>query len=358
MDAAQTFQNAGPEVFALLGRGAEVRLSRALERLALPAQLVCLETRLGAEGVGQTDFALCLAHPTPGLAKGLAALAKQPFADSSLQSSWQSCWRLLLNWATASEPTWAAVPFLFVAFDLLEESDGLPVPCLSLCSDPAFFMKAVGLPPLRPSSWQWPLQLLHECCSALDADALWDEGATPAEVLLTSVEDLEVRQLSLMAGRQPFAFKFDVTLSRRDVPAFLEANGWSAADARDVINQLSFFSAPHDRIQLNYAVRPSAAASKTLEVELGCTGATDLSAEQRGTLLADLARREVIASSQARALLELARRPLRDDAGACGVSRHWYLKLRLGVGQRPTAKAYIGLKAARTREVRDAAARG
>jgi len=353
MDPAQTFGAAGPEISHLLGGGAALRVRRALEMLALPAKVLCLEHHLGEHAVGRTDLALCLAHPTPALAKALAALLKQRPSEAS----WQRCWQLVSQWATASEPTWAAVPFMFVAFDLPEEVDALPVPCLSLCTDPGFFMRAVGLPPLRPAPREWPLQLLQKCCSALGAEPIWDEAQRRGEDFLTSSDALEVRQLSLMVGRRPVAFKFDVTLPRRELPRFLEANGWSCDDARDVTGQLSAVGPVRERVQLNYAVQPSAAASKALELELGCTGATDLSAEERGELLERLLRDEVVTALQARALMDLCRDPCRSfDQGA--VFRHWYLKLRLVVGQRATAKAYLGFRRAHREEGRDAANRG
>ncbi len=331
---AQLLESAGHELHALLSATARARLLRGAATLDLPARTVCLECRLDDDE--RVDLALCLATHTAGLGSALESLGRKYASDPH----WQRCIRLLTSWAHGEATALAGVPFLFTAFDLATEVSDMPVPCLSLCTDPAFFMRRLGLPVPR-APLDSSLRLLDACQATLEADWVTPSLRKRAEQLLESVDDIEVRQLSLMLARQPPTLKLDLTLSAGELLRFLGALGWQG-DAAGVAEQLAQLAPWQKRVQLNCVVS-SSTEQLPLEVELCCTGPDEASHEDRAALLERLILSGVANAAKADALLELLRRPVITDSNGQWVACNWYIKLRFVAGRLDSAKAYIGL---------------
>jgi hypothetical protein len=322
------------ELEALLTASARGRLLRGARLLALPARTVCLECRLDDDD--RVDLALCLATHTAGLAPALETLGQKYAGDAR----WQRCIQLLVHWANGDDTSLTNVPFLYTAFDLSSEAVEMPVPCLSLCADPSFFMRRLGLPAPRASR-DWPALLLDACSARLELDWVTEELRQRARLCLGAVEDLEVRQLSLMLARQPATLKFDLTLPTSELPGFLSTMGWGG-DAMDVASQLALLAPWQRRVQLNFVVN-STMAQAPLEIELCCTGPDEPTPDERSALLERLVASGVASPAKAQSLRQLLHRPATVDASGRWVARNWYLKLRFDGGHLDSAKAYLGL---------------
>jgi hypothetical protein len=331
---AQLLQNAGPELDALLSPGARARLASGVADVSLPARTLCLECRLNDDD--RVDLALCLATHTAGLAAALSSLGRRHL-DSP---QWQRCIQLLLSWAQGEDVTLAAVPFLYTAFDLAAPVARMPVPCLSLCADPSFFMRRLGLPMPR-APHDFPLLLLDKCGAGLRAEWMTSELRRRAARCLDAVSDLEVRQLSLMLAREPVALKLDVTLPATELPSFLEATGWRG-NVKGAVEQLAALAPSQKRIQLNYVVNPTS-HDAPLEIELGCTGPDELSPDARQALLGKLVESGLVRAAKAGALVQMLRCPVTSTSSGDWLARNWYLKLRVEAGRVSSVKAYVGV---------------
>jgi hypothetical protein len=324
----------GSELAPLLGPAARARLLRSASSIALPARTLCLECRLDDDE--RVDLALCLASHTIDLAPALESLGRC-YADDA---RWQRCVRLLLSWERAQDSALASVPFLYTAFDLGSEARTMPVPCLSICADPSFFMRRLGLPvPRAPRGFV--LRLLDACRVGLEADWLTPSLLAYVQRCLEAEVDLEVRQLSLMLSRQPVAVKLDVTVPLAELERFLLVTGWRGSAAA-LTSQLREIAPWQERVQLNYVVS-GGHEQAPLEVELCCTGSAEPSAVERAQLLEKLVALGLVHPAKARALNELVKRPVVSDSTGRWVARNWYVKLRFEQGAFASAKAYIGL---------------
>jgi hypothetical protein len=317
----------------LLSIDAGVRLKKAALALRLSARTLCLECRLDDDA--RVDLALCLATHTVGLADELQALGR----DNADDPEWRRCTRLLQTWARGADSTLARVPFLYTAFDLGASGARLPVPCLSLCVDASFFLRRVGLPAAcaEPDA---ALQLLAACGAQLEADWLTASVRERARRCVEAVDELEVRQLSLMLARRPVSVKLDLTLPVARLEPFLTATGWQG-DRSQLSRELRLLAPWQERAQLNYVVDGSPRAP--LEVELCCTGSSEPSSAERSSLLQALVSRGLARAPKAAVLAELLTRPVVTDANGLWVARNWYLKLRFEDGRFCAAKVYIGL---------------
>lgn len=331
---SQLLEAGGRELSPLLGPTARSRLQRGGAALLLPARTLCLECRLDDDE--RVDLALCLATQTAGLATALESLGQAYIDDPE----WQRCIRLLLSWARSEERSLAAVPFLYTAFDLGMDAARMPVPCLSLCVDPGFFMRRLGLPVPRAPRYS-ALSLFDACRAILEADWLTASLRERVQHCLDAAIELEVRQLSLMLARRPASLKLDVTLSCSELGHFLVATGWRG-NAAELEAELHMLAPWQRRVQLNYVVN-AASGPAPLEVELCCTGLDEPTADERSSLLARLVARGLVRRAKAHALEELLRQPVVNDASGQWVARNWYLKLRFEGGRFGSAKAYIGL---------------
>jgi hypothetical protein len=302
--------------------------------LNLPARTVCLECRLNDDE--RVDLALCLATHTAGLGSALRSLGRRYESDPH----WQRCIRMLASWADGKEETLAGVPFLFTAFDLATEVRDMPVPCLSLCADPAFFMRSLGLPMPR-ASLDSSLRLLDACRVGLEAAWVTPSLRSRAAQLLESADDIEVRQVSLMLARQPPTLKLDLTLPEGQLMRFLGGLGWRG-DAANVVDQIRVLAPWQERVQLNCLVS-SSTQQLPIEVELCCTGPDAPNYEQRAALLERLISAGIANVAKTNALLDLLRRPVITDSHGRWVARNWYIKLRFVADRVESAKAYIGL---------------
>jgi hypothetical protein len=325
----------GPALDALLTRAARTRLEQAASALALPARTVCLECRLDDDE--RVDLALCLAARTAHMVPALEALGQRHTSSPA----WQRCIQLLLRWAKPEEPILGAMPFLFTAFDLQGELPALPVPCLSLCADPSFFMRRLGLPVPR-SSPEGPLRLLDACMETLELEGALAPLRERARACLNAVEDTEVRHLSLMLARDPVSVKLDLTLPMDQVETLHSVMGRSDS-ARAITERLRSLAPWQRRVQLNYLLHAPGQAPPPLEIELCCTGADEGTVEQRAHLLQQLVSIGLASTSKVAALRALLAEPAVFDGLGQWVSRNWYLKLRFDAGRPVSAKAYIGL---------------
>lgn len=333
---AELLDAAGPELRPLVAGRAMERVVAKARGLSLPAQVVCLECRL-AEHDDRVDLALCLAPHAARLLPALEALARA-HASNDL---WRRCSELLLRWASRSEPALSAVPFLFAAFDLDGEAPALPAPCLTLCTDPGFFIRQAGLFAPARAPHTWPLELLDACWVSLGLGSPTLELCKRFEACSSAVFGTEVRHLSLMLGRDPMVHKLDVTVPAPELGRFLRVNGWQGNVAA-VSDQLRFVAPSSRRFQINYVIEPSGASSG-LEVEFCSTGSDESGVAARLALLARLGAMGLVSPAKAGALGRLSSGGWLARVGAHRIACNWYVKLRFE-GDRPTAaKAYLGL---------------
>lgn len=346
MSAPELLECAGHDLRGLLSETARPRLHRGASTLALPARTLCLECRL--DDSDRVDLALCLAPHTAGLTAALEKLSSAHIGNRA----WSRCMDLLLLWARGEHTVLSSVPVLFTAFDLDGiDTPEMPVPCLSLCTDPSFVMRRLGMPAPRASS-AFPLRLLDVCSGSLELDWITQSLRSRFQRCLDAAEAIEPRQLSLMLSRRPPALKLDLTLPVGELPRFLAATSWQGNTAALMV-ELQQVAPWQQRVQLNYVVTATQ-EPQPLEVELCCTGPDEPDEAGRAALLERLVARGLASQIKAQALLELSRRPTTFDTDGRWCARNWYVKLRFLGGRFESAKAYVGLMTRSIRTVDDA----
>jgi hypothetical protein len=297
------------------------------DQFPAPVLTACCECRLDANDA-RVDLALCVLPASDDRTR--AAL------DACDQHSWAASTRFLRAWSAFESNLTAAIPFVWVAFDLERPHSRLPVPCLGLCVDSAFLPRRLGLsvPGTDPSVE--PLELAR-----ITHRALWDRPlpARTAELMTRALRSSEARatakHFSYMSSREPATFKLDVRLKSKALGPFLDTLGWPGPSAR-IAARVRELAPEQTELQLNLVLEPELV--QPLEVEL-LTDPSQTTNSQRQALLERLVDAGICSQEKAEVLrrVTLERTP-QDPAGIS-----WYVKVRMLDGEAESAKAYVGI---------------
>ena len=227
----------------------------------VPVHTVCFECRLG-DSDDRCDLAFLL-PPGFDAQRALDHIRTQ----HGREPGWLRFADFLRAWSAPGSPLALKIPFLCVAFDMGAAVVGLPEPCVSLCVDPDFFPKRLGMPCSSPQDARALLGLADECYAQLAARSL-PPGAREAIALwLTGAEHVEAKHLSVMLPRPDAPLKLDVRLPIAQLSQFLGRIAWPAgAQLIDGLRELL----PWDgHVQLNLIAHPLLAAPLELELFAG-----------------------------------------------------------------------------------------
>lgn len=305
-------------------------MTRLAAELDISTPSICYECYL-AEDNPRVDLAFPL---FPGF-DAHGSTAKDAISSPALSP----CLPFLKAWQRPGSTLWPRIPFVWLAFDLDEPREVLPVPSLGLCVEQDFLFRRMGMDvPPRASD----VKGLASRCFAELLDA------TPPQALqrrLQTCEDaaaaigVRPKHVSIMFSREPQSFKLDVELPLERVGGFLRALGYDghAQRAQRAISSLMGWTPKF--VQLNLALHPE--LSPRLEVEL-LTLPNEASPERRRDLLQRLGAMGLVANDKAMALQDMARHPHVHEGGHL-LARSWYLKVRFSEDGPSEAKAYVGM---------------
>ena len=307
-------------------------LIAAVERLPILTQTLCFESRLAATD-RRVDLA-CSLFPFH------AKAAQEALADlANTEVGWRRLCDFLDVWAGTSAPLHLKVPFLCVALDLPEKGEP-PAPCLSLCSDPDFFGKRLGLVPLNSRAAGDELATLVEGCYAiLNGNPLPTTSKDRVRRWLASSEALELKHFSVMLARadSPLKLNFRVELSR--IGEALRALEWHD-QAPSLVREIYRFADWSGYAQLNVVVHPQ--LSGPLEVEV-FPASPELAPADRERFLDRLVAAGLSSAEKAGVLRSTWRQPLCGTIDGRSLGAASYIKLRFLRGEALDAKAYLGI---------------
>jgi hypothetical protein len=298
------------------------------------SQTVCYECRL-ADHDARTDVAVCV---FPGAdAEILGALAKLR-REHENSAEWLRCIDFIERWLAFDDPRLRRAPFLCIAFDL-EATCVLPVPCLSVCIDPDFFARRLGIGPTTRVAPE-EVELLTAHCHRL-----LHETELPAAVRARlrrylDADYVEAKHVSLMLSRSPAAVKVDVRLPVDALTDYLtERLDWRDA-ARGIHACVRTLLPEQRHVQLNLPLHQERV--HPLEVEF-LAGPIEVEREARCEFLSRLVTAGLCTESKAAVLERATLAPLSYSSDGTPVARAWYAKVRFA-GETPVdAKAYIGV---------------
>lgn len=305
-----------------------------MDELGVPVRTVCYECRLRS-GDARVDVAVGLFPLRPAAIDDvLGRLGWRHRSDAR----WRRCLALLADWSSPGSPLAPRIPFACVAFDDPGEPATAPAPGLSLCVDPEFFARQLGLPTPHRVSATGIAALAGACYRRVHGEELPAASHALVERCLSDRRVI-ARHVSFMPSRTPATFKLDVRLPVDAIAALLERIAWPG-DVPRVVGGIRQLMPWHGDVQLNLVLHPAQAES--LEVEL-LTGRRQASTIHRRILLEKLVEVGHCDPAKADALRDTWVDPVsRDDAGMI-VARSWYLKARFDRDGLAEAKAYVGL---------------
>ena len=317
---------------ALIDHDAQARCLAVVREIDVPVHTVGYECRL-APGDARVDVGIGLVAMRPASAdSALGRLGRRRGGDPA----WQRCLAFLADWSRPCPELVPAIPFVCVAFDRPGDPAALPAPAISLCVDPDFFARRLGLPTPPPASADEIAALAARCHQRLRGEPL---PAACRRLIESCVRDGAIaRHISLMVSRTPATFKLDVRLPIDAVAPLLQRIGWPGS-VPDAVAGIRAVMPWRGHVQLNLVLHP--ALGSRLEVEL-LTDRGEASAGDRSRLLDALVAAGHCDPAKAAALCDASARPVSDGGGAI-VARGWYVKVRLDGGRIAEAKAYLGL---------------
>ncbi|HEX7841654.1 MAG TPA: hypothetical protein VF469_29495 [Kofleriaceae bacterium] len=332
----------------LVAAGPRARILAVMDELCVPVQTVCYECRLRA-GDPRVDIAVCLfttRTSSPGDVLGRLGACRE--ADAS----WSRSLAFLAEWSCPSSPFAHRIPFVCVAFDLPGDPAALPAPGLSLCVDPGFFSRQLGLPSPPPPSAAELADLSDACHRRLHGAALPAACRGMLERCLSGDDGVLARHVSFMVSRTPSTFKLDLRLPVDGVASLLRRIGWPG-DVPQVCTRIRELMPWPGDVQLNLVLHPALGTS--LEVEL-LTGRAPCRAGDRLALLQKLVDIGQCDPDKAQVLRDAWARPVRRDDTGLIVARSWYLKVRFDGDRVAETKAYLGFMPRVLCDARQAAA--
>jgi hypothetical protein len=318
----------------LVGVDALARLTRCAEVLSIEAHTVCFETRLAA-GDGRIDLAFALLRE-----HGVTRWSSRMRARSSA-ASWERVDEFFRSWVEPESRLGFLIPFLCVAFDLDEriepERIAWEAPSLSLCVDPGFFTKRLGVGPAPSATPEQLVDLAATCQSRLTGEELHPEHRACLRRLL-GANGVEAKHLSLMLSRPGSPLKIDVRLAFDHLPVYLAHVGWPE-NADTIVKRLRQLVPWGGHVQLNLWVDRGAAT--TLDVEV-FAGNPEASPQDRVGFLDRLVGSGLASREKAAVLAGISGRALA-ERGGLSVGKNWYVKLRFSGEELADAKAYVAL---------------
>jgi hypothetical protein len=318
---------------ALVDAATRARLLRLCGSFPVNVQTVCVECRLGAED-SRVDLAFCL---MPGAE--LPELARAIRDRWPIQPAWLRFAEFLDAWSSYAAAWSWLVPFVCPAFDLIDDVDELPAPCLSVAVDPYFFAKRLGMPVAEAPTSAQLLALAEDCSARLTGSPLSAQTRSRLGICLRAGAEVEAKHMSWMLSRAHAPMKLDVRLHVTRLQSYLEQIGWPG-DVSTLVARIRAIAHWDGYIQLNLVLHPDLIGP--LEVEL-FAGASDASTELRFELLDRLVDAGLSSIAKAEVLREAWLRPKYADEGGRIVAKSWYVKLRFGGSEECDAKAYLGL---------------
>lgn len=315
-----------PEVWA--------RLLRLCEQFPVSVQTVCFECRLG-ELDPRVDLAFSL-MPGPEVPALAEAVARAEHSDRA----WTRFADFLSAWDGLSEPWSTLVPFVCPAFDLPAPDEGeLPPPCLSVCVDPDFYLRRLGVPPLRQVGVSELLALAEDCHRRLTGVDIPAATRARLGMCLDSGYDVVPKHMSWMLSRAESPMKLDVRLHTSQLARYLTRIAWPG-DIERLTGRVAELVRHEGWIQLNLVLHPG--LTPPLEVEL-YAGADDAPTVVRLELLERLVTAGLASRAKADRLSAAWLNPTCQFEPGRTVAKSWYLKLRFGEVEGCDAKAYFGL---------------
>jgi hypothetical protein len=315
----------------LLPRARAEQIVELADQFPALTQTVSFECRL-EEGKDQVDFALSL---LPYI--NISALMQRLRHRFDADAAWGRVGDFLQEWSGAGALTWQ-VPFVCVAFDLPVDRRTLPVPCLSLCIDPNFFIKRLQLPPLAALSVDELDGVVQSCHRRLTGLELTARARDLFRIILTADDTVEPRHVSFMLSRAGAPAKLDLQLRADRLSSFLARVG-RAEQAQTVDVLLRELVPDAELIQLNMLLDHR--DSTCLEVEVF----TDVRSrpEQRLFFLEKLVAARLAMPAKARVLRDATVQPLITEELGQTFAKSWYIKLRCGQEAVVDAKAYLAV---------------
>jgi hypothetical protein len=315
---------------ALIDRDAQARCLAVVREIDVPVHTVGYECRL-APGDARVDVGIGLVTMRPA-DSALGRLGRRRGGDPA----WQRCLAFLADWSRPCPELVPAIPFVCLAFDRPDDPATQPAPAISLCVDPDFFARRLGLPMPSPASADEIAALAGRCHQRLRGEPL---PAACRRLLDACVRDgTMARHISLMVSRTPATFKLDLRMPIDAVAPLLHRIGWPGS-VPDAVAGIRAVMPWRGHVQLNLVLHP--ALGTRLEVEL-LTDRGEATAGDRSRLLDRLVAAGHCDPAKAAALSDAWARPVSDCDGAI-VARSWYIKVQLDGGRITEAKAYLGL---------------
>jgi hypothetical protein len=313
------------------------RMSRICESFPTPVQTVCFECRLGA-GEDQTDLAFAILFDP-----SLTRLAERLRRTHHGLAPWVRFADFVEEWVRPQSGLAPRIPFLCLALDGAQSGVIAKGPCVSLCVDPWFFARQMGLELPGPDDLPG---LAEECCARLTGNALPAKATERLRSVVEGASSVRVKHLSLMLPRADAPMKLDLSIHSAEVGDFLKRIGWpgSSADLQSAVTEWVPWGG---RVQLNLTLHPELAPP--LEVEVFTD--TPPTPEERVGFLDRMVAFGLAAPAKASRLRDLWRHPIIELALADrrSVRCSWYIKLRFAASGAADAKAYLTLM---PREVR------
>jgi hypothetical protein len=307
----------------------------------IPAQVhtLCFECRLSAED-DRVDFAFALLPGPDAVQLGTRLRAAHPTSEP-----WAAFCDFLADWSVPGSDLAYRIPFVCAAFDLAAfdawppSAPVLPAPCVSLCVDPDFFARRLGLvPPHSPLDRDLP-RLVDGWVARLVGRRMPARAGERLAACLAADPTVQPKHLSLMLPRPGVPMKLDLTVDAERIGRLLAQVGWPA-DPAALHQAVAAWAPSAAHVQLNLVLHPELAPP--LEVEI-FTGAAEGTGGERLRFLERLVAAGLAAPSKAALLHDIWTRPSVVVDGERAVARSWYIKLRFEGTTPRDAKAYVGM---------------
>ncbi len=315
----------------LVGEARRAQILELAARFPVPVRAVGYECRLAGDDA-RVDYNLAFFAGS-----ALEAALGGVRSELTAAPGWRRLLALLDPWSRGQSELTPLVPFVCLAFE--DASSRLPVPSVSLCVDPEFYVRKLGKV-LAPVPARQVEQIARLCARELSGEALDSTALERLYDVLAGSEGVEARHLSLMLARSPATLKLDVRITSSALPRFLERRPWLQGPSVDgLVAELSSLLPKTEHLLINV---PLVTTPGALEVEV-LTDRGDASTTQRFALLDRLVALGISSREKADALKLLWSSPLVHDAAGRAIGRSFYLKLKFHVDGRRQAKAYLGL---------------
>ena len=299
-----------------------------------------IECRLAA-GSTQVDFSTCVLASKGG--REILA-GPRPAADLPSVMLQNGVWRrvreFLADWASPDSPLYKQIPFIWLEFDGVNESQAAPLPCLNFCLDPGYLDRRNG-----PGNFYHPnTQRFQPFAEIALAQALGHSIEPRTRQNLVNCFDQlpeggRIIYMAVMIPRQPAALKINVVLPQDRLLGYLTRVGWTG-EVAGLKKVLTTFCDPFNEIRFDLTV------GSTIWPRIGLEFFAHTAADvHRQLFLEQLVAAGLCAPEKQAALLswpgsssEIYSR----QSHPTRLSRSWYVKLVYQGGDQLEAKGYLG----------------